>query len=219
MPNKAAKNQYVSVRVPRQERAMHKVGLILEAAMQLLEKGGMPMLTTNAVARTAGVSVGTLYQYFANKDAILDALADRELSGLSERVLGVIADPARMPHAERVSRIVRAVTGLFGQRRRVQRIVLEHSLARAGTRIGPLIQAIVARLTSDEHSPAPVSLSEAEAFVLANAFVGVMRAMIMRSEGSSPADVEIEEALARLITVFAEHGLAGRRQDPAASLQ
>lgn len=42
---------------------------------------------------------------------------------------------------------------------------------------------------------------------------------IMRSEGGSPADAEIEEALARLITAFAEHGLVGRRQDPAVSLQ
>ncbi|MET1755211.1 TetR/AcrR family transcriptional regulator [Novosphingobium sp. RD2P27] len=212
MADKEGGNPPIGVRAPRQERAMHKVALILEAAMQLLEKGGMPLLTTNAVARTAGVSVGTLYQYFANKDAILDALADREIAALSERVLRVIADPAEMPHAERVSRIVRAVTALFGQRRRVQRIVLEHSLSRAGTRLGPLIQATVGRLTSDEHSPAGVSLSEAEAFVLTNAFVGVMRAMIMRSEDDSPADREIEEALARLITVFAEHGLVARER-------
>ena len=178
--------------------------------MQLLEKGGMPLLTTNAVARTAGVSVGTLYQYFANKDAILDALADREIAALSQRILRVIADPIEMPHAERVGRIVRAVTELFGQRRRVQRIVLEHSLSRSGTRIGPLIEAIVGRLTSDQHSPAPTSLTEAEGFVLANAFLGVMRAMLLRPEDSEPADFAIEEALARLITVFAEHGIAAR---------
>ena len=43
-----------------QTRAKHKVQLILEAAMQLMEKGGMSLLTTNAVAETAGVSIGTL---------------------------------------------------------------------------------------------------------------------------------------------------------------
>ena len=54
---------------------------------------------------------------------------------------------------------------------------------------------------------ANIPLSEAEAFVLANAFLGVMRGMIMREEDASPDDEAIEEALARLITVFAEYGL------------
>jgi len=176
--------------------------------MRLLDKGGMAQLTTNAVARTAGVSIGTLYQYFANKDAILDALADREMADLSSRVVQVIEDPAPTPHAERVRRIMREVTSSYGKRRGVHRLVVEHSLTRGGMRIAPLIQQVVAVLTSGEHSPAPVPLSDAEAFVLANAFVGVMRGMIMRDDNSMPDDQDIEEALARLVTVFAEHGLA-----------
>lgn len=186
---------------------MHKVGLILEAAMRLLDKGGMALLTTNAVAATAGVSVGTLYQYFPNKEAILDALADREMADLSGRVLRVIDDPAPLPHAERVSRIIREVTSSYGKRRRVHRLVIEHSLSRGGMPIAAMIGQVVSVLTSYEHSPAPASLSEAEAFVLANAFVGVMRAMLLRAEDQTPSDAEIEDALSRLITVFAEHGL------------
>jgi DNA-binding transcriptional regulator YbjK len=67
---KDEKIQRLAPRQPRQERARHKVALILEAAMRLLGKGGAAALTTNAVAETAGVSIGTLYQYFANKEAI-----------------------------------------------------------------------------------------------------------------------------------------------------
>jgi AcrR family transcriptional regulator len=199
--------QPLAARKPHQERALHKVGLILEAAMRLLDKGGMALLTTNAVAATAGVSVGTLYQYFANKEAILDALADREMADLSGRVLRVIEDPAALPHAERVSRIIREVTSSYGKRRRVHRLVIEHSLSRGGMPIAAMIRQVVWVLTSREYSPAPVSLSEAEAFVLANAFVGVMRALLLRGEDETPGDAEIEEALSRLITVFAEHGL------------
>src|ERR1700748_108599 len=90
---KTADLQRVASRAPQQDRAKQKVELILEAAIRLLDKGGLPMLTTNAVAETAGVSVGTLYQYFANKEAILDALGDREMAALSARGREAIHDP------------------------------------------------------------------------------------------------------------------------------
>lgn len=207
MAKKEALEQRLTTREPKQERAHHKVGLILEAAMRLLEKGGLAQLTTNAVARTAGVSIGSLYQYFSNKDAILDALVEREMADLSKRLLQVMEDPDPLPHGERARRVMREVMSSYGRRRRVHRLVVEHALARGGLPIAPLIQQVVAVLTSGERSPAPVPLSEAEAFVLANAFLGVMRGMIMREEDASPDDEAIEEALARLITVFAEYGL------------
>jgi AcrR family transcriptional regulator len=185
--------------------------------MRLLDKGGLAQLSTNAVAQTAGVSIGTLYQYFPNKEAILDALADREMADLSARILQVIEDPRPVSHGDRARSIMHEVASSYGQRRRVHRLVVEHSLARGGVRIAPVIQQVVAVLTSGEHSPAPVPLSEAEAFVLANAFVGVMRGMIMRDDNSTLADEDIEEALARLISVFAEHGLAARNPSNVAA--
>jgi AcrR family transcriptional regulator len=206
---KAYKDQNLRSKAPRQRRALHKVELILEAAMRILEKDGRDRLTTNAVATTAGVSIGTLYQYFSNKEAILDALADREMADLSRRVMQVIEDPRPMAHGDRARSIMREVASSYGKRRRVHRLVVEHSLARGGVRIAPMIQQVGAVLTSGENSPAPVALSEAEAFVLANAFVGVMREMIMREE-TLPADEDIEIVLARLITVFAEHGLSAQ---------
>jgi AcrR family transcriptional regulator len=205
---KIQSDQSVSTRKPQQERSQHKVELMLEAAMRLLDQGGMAALTTNAVARTAGVSIGTLYQYFANKEAILDALADHEMADLTTRVVKVIEDPEPLVHAERARRIMREVTSSYGKRRGVHRLVVEHALTRGGLKIAPLIRQVVALLTSGEQSPAPVPLSDAEAFVLANAFVGVMRGMIMRDDASAPDDQDIEEALARLVTVFAEYGLA-----------
>src|SRR5712664_4973758 len=74
-------------RIPRQARAGETVSLILEATAQILEAGGLPAFTTNAVAERAGVSIGTLYQYFADKNAILLALAQQEM----KRALGDVA--------------------------------------------------------------------------------------------------------------------------------
>src|SRR5438132_10881446 len=73
-------------RTPRQARAEETVTAILEGAAQILEAGGLAAFTTNAVAERAGVSIGTLYQYFADKNALIQALAERELQAALGRV-------------------------------------------------------------------------------------------------------------------------------------
>jgi AcrR family transcriptional regulator len=69
---------------PRQARAQHTVGAIIEAAARILEEQGHGGFTTNAVAEMAGASIGTLYQYFPDKDALLGALIARETADLVE---------------------------------------------------------------------------------------------------------------------------------------
>ena len=66
-------------RIPRQARATETASAILEGAAQILEAGGLAAFTTNAVAERAGVSIGTLYQYFADKNEVLLALARQEI--------------------------------------------------------------------------------------------------------------------------------------------
>ncbi len=65
-----------SRRTPRQERSQKRVASILQAAAQLLEEVGAGALTTNAIAQKAGTSIGSLYQFFPNKAAVLVKLAD-----------------------------------------------------------------------------------------------------------------------------------------------
>jgi AcrR family transcriptional regulator len=67
-------------RSPRQARSRATYDAILEAASQILERDGPRAFNTNAVAERAGVSVGTLYQYFPDKEAVLLAAAKREFS-------------------------------------------------------------------------------------------------------------------------------------------
>lgn len=65
-------------RAPRQARALATQDAILEAAAQIIARDGLAAFTTNAVAERAGVSIGSLYQYFANKDGLMVALIDRQ---------------------------------------------------------------------------------------------------------------------------------------------
>lgn len=65
-----------------QARSAVTVEIIVEAAARILEERGLEGYTTNAVADRAGVSIGSLYQYFPNKDAITIALIQRETADL-----------------------------------------------------------------------------------------------------------------------------------------
>lgn len=64
-------------RTPRQARSQRTVDAIVFAASQILRSEGVGAITTDRVARAAGVSIGSLYQYFANKEAILAELRAR----------------------------------------------------------------------------------------------------------------------------------------------
>lgn len=71
---------------PRQARAVVTLDAIFEATLQLLLREGMHRLTTTRVAERAGVSVGTMYQYFPNKQALIHALNERYLGALAGRI-------------------------------------------------------------------------------------------------------------------------------------
>ncbi|KTT03495.1 TetR family transcriptional regulator [Pseudomonas oryzihabitans] len=79
-------------KIPRQARSANTLAVIVEATARILEERGMGGFTTNAVAERAGVSIGSLYQYFPSKEALLGALIVREASGFiadSERALAL----------------------------------------------------------------------------------------------------------------------------------
>jgi AcrR family transcriptional regulator len=79
---------------PVQARSTASVDAILEATVQVLLDLGKERLTTTRVASRAGVSVGTLYQYFPNKSALLQAALKRHLDGITEAVERVCREQA-----------------------------------------------------------------------------------------------------------------------------
>ena len=68
------------VRTAKQKRSKATVEVIVEAATRILSDHGWAKLNTNAIAKRAGVSVGSVYEYFPNKHAIIDVILDRHLS-------------------------------------------------------------------------------------------------------------------------------------------
>ena len=90
-----------SLRNPRQDRSRATVDAILEAAARILEREGPEGLCTNRIARDAGVSIGSLYEYFDGRDAIVRTLCERHLD-----VVRAVTDQAfeLLEHAPLVDR-------------------------------------------------------------------------------------------------------------------
>ncbi len=81
-------------RAPRQERSRFTVEAIFEAASRLLDESGLEAATTNRIAHVAGVSIGSLYQYFPKKEALFGALTERAIERDLDRVREAV-DAAR----------------------------------------------------------------------------------------------------------------------------
>jgi AcrR family transcriptional regulator len=99
--------QISSRKQPKQERSTELVAAILEAAVQVLAKEGAQRFTSARVAEKAGVSVGSLYQYFPNKAAILFRLQIDEWQQTSN-LLHAILDDGKRPPLERLRALVHA---------------------------------------------------------------------------------------------------------------
>ena len=74
------------VRPPQQERSIQKFDFIVEAATRILSESGYAALTTNEVAKISGVSIGSVYEYFRNKDEIVLVIVDRHLTAAENAV-------------------------------------------------------------------------------------------------------------------------------------
>lgn len=83
-------------KMPRQSRSVATVEAVLEAAARILEERGPDGFNTNAIAERAGVGIGSVYQYFPNKHALIAALVRRSTAGLLARLetAGPAADAA-----------------------------------------------------------------------------------------------------------------------------
>jgi AcrR family transcriptional regulator len=102
-------------KTPVQARALETRSLILDAAARVFSVHGYAAGTTNRIAAEAGLSIGSLYQYFPNKDAILVTLVRAHVTEGTEAVLAAVEQARHLPAEDltgRVRAIVDAVVGV-----------------------------------------------------------------------------------------------------------
>jgi AcrR family transcriptional regulator len=97
-----------SRKTPVQSRSNATVEAILEATIQVLTTSGAERLTTTLIAARAGVSVGTLYQYFPNKQSVLHAVLEKHLTKVVEALERACAEAQYQPVAVMAETIVEA---------------------------------------------------------------------------------------------------------------
>ncbi|MEX0408041.1 TetR/AcrR family transcriptional regulator [Aquibium sp. LZ166] len=196
---------------PAQDRARQTVESILDATAQLLD--GDESVSTNRIAERAGVSIGSLYQYFPNATAIFAAIAERERARVSDAIKSALAtlDPSEPEPAIRAA--IRALLDAFGKRQRVRRKILLALMPVVGREtqerfFEAAIDEIAEAARSSKDGPFR-PLSRMATLVLGSAVMGAVRMAVM-SGSTDLTDPEFEDELVLLAMGF----LAARRVPP-----
>ncbi|MEQ1503452.1 MAG: TetR/AcrR family transcriptional regulator [Myxococcota bacterium] len=169
-------------RMPVQDRAHATVDVLLDATARVLVEVGYARLSTNRVARRAGVSVGSLYQYFADKDALIEALSRRITEAQVAVILSQLDASTDQPLDQTVRGLIRGIIAakrvepaltraLVTQVPRDGRIDVERTMTR---RLCEVV-SITVRRRKDELRPVDPELA---AFTLVHATFAVVRAAI-----------------------------------------
>jgi AcrR family transcriptional regulator len=108
-----------------QERSRATVDALVEATARILVKEGFDKASTNRIAQKAGVSVGSLYQYYPSKEALVAAVIDRHSQELMQIARDVLADMASLPLEQAVRRLVAAAIDAHRVDPKLHRVLAE----------------------------------------------------------------------------------------------
>jgi len=162
---------------PSQSRSKATVDTILGATARILIKHGFGGLTTNAVAEAAGVSIGSLYQYFPNKQALVAALIENELDTKSALTLAELSRVATLPFGEAVRAMIKMTVENYAAQPELRRVLLEQvPRAPFGKRIAELHQGthkMVTLLLTARRDELAIEDPNTAAFVIVAAIEGL----------------------------------------------
>lgn len=197
-------------KVPVQTRSAASVDAILEATIQVLLGVGKDRLTTTRVAGRAGVSVGTLYQYFPNKRALLQAVLKRHLDEMAEAVERVCGEQRARPLEQMGTALVTAF--LDAKMRNVKTSVALYAVSsdvdgvKIRQQVGVRCNKAIAAMLATAREPI-TNDPEVVALMLQGAMAGVSRELL---EGDAPERKidALRQELIFLVCAYLEAGSA-----------
>jgi AcrR family transcriptional regulator len=180
-------------RKPVQDRSLATVEAILEAAAQVFERCGYAAGTTNRIAERAGVAIGSLYQYFPNKDAILVALVRRHMAE------GTVA---LWPHVERlqagesidevIADVVAAMVDLHALAPHLHRVLFEETPIPAALRseLDAMEDALVELLAGSLRTTGEIAGADPylAARMIVSSIEGLTHRLVLRPPGGATMD-------------------------------
>jgi AcrR family transcriptional regulator len=155
---------------PRQERSRATVDTVLAATARVLVMRGFDGLTTNAVAEEAGVSIGSLYQYFPNKEALVAALIEKHVEDMNAAILSELVRVAQLPMAEAVRAVIELTIEAHAIEPELHRVLTEQ-VPRVGRlsklrELDAICHRMVAGLLAARKDELAISDPDTAAFVL-----------------------------------------------------
>ena len=191
---------------PAQKRSRATVDAIVAATARVLVRDGYDALSTNRVAREARVSVGSLYQYFPGKEALVAAVMEQYASRMQENIAARLQDAGTAATAEEVAtEMIRAMLAAQQSEPRLHRALVEQ-VPRIGAlrRLHELFtnyERLVAAWLGENLERIEVRDVDTAAFVLVAAVEGLVnRAILDRPELVSSG--KIEEHILRLVLAY-----------------
>ena len=193
-------------RKPTQARARATMDMIFEATARIIERNGIAALNTNRIAERAGISIGSLYEYFPNKDAILIAMARQRLAEDERLVRQALAGPDADQNVSLARRAIHALVALHEHRPKVRRAIMAVHLAHGfgsehARPVQEIAELIVQRNTRLLGDKTAAVLDHASLFVITRAVIGVIRAAF-EERSLLPGTTSLEDELVRLVEAY-----------------
>ncbi|SFQ43393.1 transcriptional regulator, TetR family [Variovorax sp. OK605] len=193
-------------KAPRQERSRATVDVIVEAATRVLARRGWARFTTNEIAAVAGVSVGSLYQYFPDKLAIAEAIRQRHLDEVLAALSAADDESGALPLGERVGRFVDGVIAAHSIDQALHRVLVDE-VPLAARSACPEFEAeyqrryrvLVATSTGGSAASNGADSADTAARVLSAAVEGAVHAAARRGDLATPA---LRTELVRLVLAY-----------------
>jgi AcrR family transcriptional regulator len=193
-------------RKPTQARARATMDMIFEATARIIERDGIAALNTNRIAERAGISIGSLYEYFPNKDAILIAMARQRLAEDERLVRQALTGPDADQNVSLARRAIHALVALHEHRPKVRRAIMAVHLAHGfgsehARPVQEIAELIVQRNTRLLGDKTAAVLDHASLFVITRAVIGVIRAAF-EERSLLPGTTSLEDELVRLVEAY-----------------
>ncbi len=194
-------------KLPKQRRSGETVEIILQATARILVSDGYDRASTNRIALAAGVSIGSLYQYFPNKEALVAALCERHVGEMLAICEGKLAELVTAPLPVAAREIVRALLRAHAVEPKLHKVLIEQ-VPRVGrlcaiNDVSDRMTTVVrAYLESRRDELRPQNL-EVAAFILVRAVEAVAHATVIERP-EYLVDGELADELAELVLRYAK---------------
>ena len=198
---------------PTQERSRFTVEQIVQAATQVFADRGYAGATTNHIAERAGVSIGSLYQYFPNKEAILVSLAKRHIEIAGNTLMGLVAGRNLYDTdlTELLRLFIKATLELHTGNPRLNYVILSEAVwsAEAMEEVHELEDQFIGQLalTLDTHRQVSVKNSRHAAYILVHMIKDLAHEFVIHP----PAGMSEEEFVEEMVELVGGYLGRGKR--------